>query len=226
MSVEQRTKSTFIAPLEDVEVRTGEVNGDGQMTITGYAAVFNLLSDDLGGFREKLAYGAFTDVLSADPDVNMNWDHDTRYTLGRTRSRTLELTQMERGLRIFNRTAPTSYAADLGVLMQRGDIDQMSFKFIPGEEVWTYPENEDDDIIVEVRSVAALYDVCVCAQGAYPQTESTMAMNRKRLEHAIEAGRLPDRAADEAADRAKAARARDIAAASASQRLVLAKAHR
>jgi HK97 family phage prohead protease len=225
MSIEQRTKSTLVAPLEDIEVRTGEQTGDGQMTISGYAAVFNLLSEDLGGFREKLAFGAFTSVLSADPDVNMNWDHNTLYTLGRTRNRTLELTQLERGLRIFNRTAPTSYAADLGVLMERGDIDQMSFKFIPGEEVWTYPENDDDDIIVEVKTIDALYDVCVCAQGAYPQTESTAAMNRQRLEHAIETGRLPDRAADEAADRAKAARAREIAVASAGQRLSLARAN-
>lgn len=223
MSTKQRTKSTLIAPLEDIQVRNGEQTGDGQMTISGYAAVFNLLSDDLGGFRERIAPGAFTDVLSADPDVHMVWDHSTLYTLGRTRSRTLELTQVDRGLRIFNRTAPTSYASDLAVLMDRGDIDQMSFSFLPGEEIWTYPENDEDDIIVEVVTVEALFDVCVCAQGAYPQTESVVAHNRQRLEQAISSGRLPERAADEAERRAREA-TRERAAASQQRRLALAKA--
>jgi len=220
MEPEQRTTSVITARLEDVEVRSGEQTGDGQMTITGYAAVFNLLSDDLGGFRERIAFGAFTEVLSADPDVHMVWDHNTLYTLGRTRNKTLELTQVERGLRVFNRVAPTSYAQDLAVLMDRGDIDQMSFKFWPGEEVWTYPENEDDDIIVEVKTVEALYDVCVCAQGAYPQTESTLARNRKRLEDAIEGGRILG--GDQSAEEAEQVRARQRA--DRERRLALARA--
>lgn len=189
--MEKRTTniSARTATLEDVEVRSGEQTGDGQMTISGYAAVFNLLSDDLGGFREKIVPGAFTEVLSADPDVNMNWDHNTLYTLGRTRNKTLELTELERGLRFFNRTAGTSYAQDLGILMERGDVDQASFKFTIGEEEWH--EDAEGMITSTILVVDGLYDVCVCAQGAYPQTESTLEHTRtKRLEEAIEGGRV------------------------------------
>lgn len=186
--MEQRTTqtSTLTATLEDVQVRSGEQTGDGQMTISGFAAVFNVLSHDLGGFRERISHGAFTDVLATDPDVHMDWDHDTRYILGRTRNNTLELSEQERGLRFFNRVAPTSYAQDLAVLMDRGDVDQASFKFTIGDEEWS--EADDGAITANVRVVDGLYDVCVCAQGAYPQTATTLA--RTRLEEAIEGGRV------------------------------------
>jgi uncharacterized protein len=210
--------SVLTATLEDVQVRSGEQTGDGQMTISGIAAVFNLLSDDLGGFREKIAPGAFTEILSTDPDVHMDWDHNTLYTLGRTRSKTLELTEIERGLKVFNRTAPTSYAKDLKVLMERGDIDQMSFKFTIGEEEWH--EDAEGMITSNILMVDGLYDVCVCAQGAYPQTNATLEHTRtKRLEQAIEGGRVIGRSngpdPEEARERSVAAQRRRLALARA-----------
>jgi HK97 family phage prohead protease len=192
--MEPRDKQVQVrtASFEDVQVRTGEETGDGSMVITGYAAVFNVLSEDLGGFKERINPAAFDALLRTNPDVVINWDHDTRYLLGRTKSGTLELNAVpDRGLRVFNRVAPVSYAEDLRVLMERGDLDQMSFKFIPGEEIWTYPENEDEEIIVEVMTVEALFDVCVCAQGAYPQTQSAVEEHsRSRLQAAIDGGKI------------------------------------
>jgi HK97 family phage prohead protease len=190
--MKERTVSVRTAQLDGIEVRKGPQTGDGSMTIKGHAAVFNLYSLDLGGFREIIAPGAFTEVLSANPDVHLDWDHDTRYVLGRTQNKTLELREDEMGLSVFCRVAPVSYADDLAILMERGDINQMSFKFIPGEENWKYPEDPDDPITVEVVTVTELFDVCVCAQGAYPQTDATLA--RKRLENALEGGRVHGRA--------------------------------
>ena len=47
-----------------VEVRILE---EGEIPkIEGYAAVFNQLSDDLGGFREKIKRGFFKDVIESD----------------------------------------------------------------------------------------------------------------------------------------------------------------
>jgi HK97 family phage prohead protease len=206
------------AAFQDVQVRSGEQTGDGSMVIEGYAAVFNVLSEDLGGYRERINPAAFNGVLATNPDVVINWDHDTRYLLGRTTNKTLELNPVpDRGLRVFNRVAPVSYADDLKVLMERGDLDQMSFKFIPGEEVWTYPENEDEDIVVEVMTVEALYDVCVCAQGAYPQTASWVEEHsRSRLQAAIDGGKILG-GRDEEADRERDAAARE-------RRLTLARA--
>jgi len=49
--------------------------------------------------------------------------------LGRTKSGTLELSEDATGLAMFARVGPTTYAKDLAISMERGDIDQMSFKF-------------------------------------------------------------------------------------------------
>ena len=49
------------------EVRSVK-NGD-KRTITGYAARYNVLSGDLGGFRERIASGAFKRILATKPDV-------------------------------------------------------------------------------------------------------------------------------------------------------------
>src|SRR5262245_9503928 len=99
------------------------------MTVRGHAAVYDRTSLDLGGFRERIAKGAFTRVLNGNPDVHALWDHDTKLVLARTKNKTLELREDPVGLHFWARVADTSYAKDLRVLMERGDIDQASFGF-------------------------------------------------------------------------------------------------
>lgn len=177
--------------LDNVEIRDSGA-GDGQLTMRGHAAVFNRPSHDLGGFREIIAPGAFSDVLDRTPDVHLVWDHDTSLTLARTKNKTLELREDPYGLHVWARLAPTSYAKDLEVLMRRGDVDQMSFKFMIDSEEWH--EADDGAITATVTRVKELFDVTVCAQGAYPQTDASLA--RCRLTDAIEQGRVSGRAQD------------------------------
>ena len=77
--------------------------------------------------------------------------------------------------------APTSYARDLSAVMQRGDLDQMSFGFIVAEDTWD--RSGPDLPIRELREVA-LYDVSAVTMPAYPQTSAAVrsmaARNRLR----------------------------------------------
>jgi uncharacterized protein len=165
------------APLDLDEVRDSRA-GEGQWDFVGHAAVFNqwttlLRFHDGTVLRERIAPAFFDDVLSRDPDVHFVWDHDTRWTLARTRSKTLELGTNARGLRTWARVAPTTYAADLRVLMERGDIDQMSFMFTVAADTWEV--DEEENISRTLVACDELYDVTVCARGAYPQTDAQIA---------------------------------------------------
>jgi HK97 family phage prohead protease len=118
----------------------------------------------------------------------MNWDHDMRYVMGRTHNNSLELREDPMGLHTWCRLAPVSYVDDLAVLMEGGYIDQMSFACDIGADTWT---ESGEEITRTIEEVSALYDVTVCAQGAFPQTDSRLAAD---LASAIEAGRVQGRA--------------------------------
>lgn len=175
--------------LRDVEIRK---SGNGKdWTMTGLAAVYEQLSEPLvtpfGRFREKLARGAFTDVLAEKPDVRLLFNHDENYVLARTRSGTLELEETDAGLRIWGRVAPTGWALDLRESMQRGDVDQMSFAFTVEEDEWE--DKEDGAVIRTIVKVRELFDVSVVTFAAYPQTSAAA----RSLERALAAGLVSGR---------------------------------
>jgi uncharacterized protein len=187
-------------PIDTVEWRKSGA-GDGQMTVRGHAAVFRRRSLDLGGFREVIEPGFFRKVLDENPDLWALWDHDTKYVLGRTKNKTLELREDPLGLHFWARVAPTSYAEDLRILMERGDVDQASFLFSvrEGGDDWKVVE-ENGEQVVERRLLpdgcGALYDVTICAAGAYPQTDSQVVRSlRSRLAAEISEGHLPEEVA-------------------------------
>ena len=201
MSVVTERRTAFVADVENLEVRDSGV-GDGSYTIRGHAAVFNKLSLDLGGFKEKLDPGAFGPALNRNPDVLAVWDHDTRYTLAATKNKTLELREDPYGLHNWIQVAPTSYAADLRVLMERGDITQASFMFSIKRERYEWAGGEDDPIIFTIEEVGELYDVTVTGRGAYPQTDQTIVHSRSmRLVNALREGRVPGLTLDDARER-------------------------
>lgn len=193
--------SRIAVPLDGVKLRESGV-GDGSFTIGGHSAVFNRLSMDLGGFQEKIDPGAFTSALARNPDVLAVWDHDTRYVLARTMNKTLTLSEDEFGLRTWMRVAPTSYSADLRVLMERGDIDQASFMFTIAKERLEWAGGDDDPLIFTIEEIGELYDVTVTGRGAYPQTDMTVSHARShRVTTALQEGRAGGLTLDDARER-------------------------
>lgn len=78
--------------VQDLELR---MDGD-KPTVVGYGAVFNSMSNDLGGFREYISPKAFEGRL--DDDVRFLFNHDPNYVLARTTNGTLRLSVDEKGL--------------------------------------------------------------------------------------------------------------------------------
>ncbi|SDX45265.1 phage prohead protease, HK97 family [Marininema mesophilum] len=145
-----------------LEFRT---EGDESPKIRGYAAVFGKLSENLGGFREKIAPGAFDKTLKS-ADVRALWNHNPDYVLGRNKSGTLTMQEDERGLAIEIDPPDTSWARDLITSMKRGDINQMSFGFRTVSDNWEVRGKENVRTLEEVD----LFDVSPVTYPAYPQT--------------------------------------------------------
>lgn len=146
-----------------IEVRKTD---DGK-TIIGHAAVYDSLSENLGGFRERIKPGAFDSVLN--DDVRALFNHDSNLVLGRTKSGTLRLSVDEKGLRYDITPPDTTAANDLMILLERGDVDQSSFGFIVEDDSWD--EDEDGRMIRTINKFKRLFDVSPVTYPAYPETD-------------------------------------------------------
>ncbi len=109
--------------LDNTECRAQGDDG----VISGYAAVFDSLSHDLGGFRERIAPGAFTETLAEGRDVAARLQHEGGLTtLGRLSNSTLSLKQDGRGLHYrVKLNLNTSIGSDVFESVKRGDINQV-----------------------------------------------------------------------------------------------------
>lgn len=131
--------------------------------LVGYASVFNLKSQDLGGFYEIIAPGAFNDVL--ENDVRALFNHNENFVLGRTKSGTLRLSTDETGLRYEIDLADSNMANDIARSVERGDIDGSSFAFRIESDLWE--EDSEGNIIRIITKIASLRDVGPVTYPAY-----------------------------------------------------------
>lgn len=168
------------APLTTIETRAADT-GDGWQA-TGLAAVFDDLSENLGGFRERIKRGAFRKVLRTDPDVRFLFNHDPNLPLARTHAGNLTLRETHGGLEYVADVAPTSFANDLRVLMDSGIVNQSSFAFrvAPGGDEW-FEDEETGGLIREIRDFTALYDVSAVVYPAYPTATSGVKRSAELL---------------------------------------------
>ena len=132
--------STRHFAMSNVQVR----QEGSQATISGYAAVFNSLSVDMGGWREQILPGAFGAGLGGD--IRALWQHDSARVLGRTRNNTLRLAEDAKGLAFELDPPDTQDGRDAVELLRRGDVDQMSFGFVvpAGGDSWESREGGPD----------------------------------------------------------------------------------
>ena len=173
MNIERRDISFEDAPEAELVV---EERAGGKTVITGYAAVYDRLSLDLGGFREKILPGAFDKVLARQrgkQDVVAVFNHDNNIVLGRTSSGTLELSSDAKGLRY--EVTPPATRADIVELIARRDVRGSSFAFTVGTggDAWS---SDDKGSIRSVREVSGLFDVGPVVNPAYPDSSVQAAL--------------------------------------------------
>lgn len=175
----QRRSFPWTAELRD--------SADGGYGITGHGAVFNSLSENLGGFREQIMPGAFSGVLAKQPDVRALFNHDPNLILAGTRNGSLGLSEDATGLAyraaVSPQLAATYYGQALRAQMGDGLVNQSSFAFrvAQGGDDW----DEDDDtgaLIRTIREFSGLYDVSPVTYPAYPAADSGLASSAPNVE--------------------------------------------
>jgi HK97 family phage prohead protease len=173
---------------KEPEIRTNSVDfevraeGDG-MSFTGYASVFNSPSEDLGGFIEYVAPGAFKRSLQSRNEVKLLWNHDSGEPLASLRGGTMQLVEDNRGLKVTAKLPNTTRGRDIAELLRTKVIDSMSFGFNVIKDSWS--SNGQTRTLESVR----LFEVSIVSFPAYEattaQVRSAQTINPDQLADAL-----------------------------------------
>jgi HK97 family phage prohead protease len=149
----------------ELEVRQDSADG---MTFTGYASVFNSASEDLGGFIEYVAPGAFKRSLQSRNEIKLLWNHDTGEPLASLRGGTMQLVEDRTGLKVTATLPNTTRGRDVAELLRTKVIDSMSFGFNVIRDSWS-----GDGKTRTLESVR-LSEVSIVSFPAYSSTTATV----------------------------------------------------
>ena len=157
----------------DAECRM-ESAGNG-MTFRGYASIFDApypIHDAYGEYQETVSRGAFDTSIAQGADVVFLVNHDGA-PLARTKSGTLSIRTDQKGLLTEARLDPANpRAQDLKSMVERGDMDEMSFTFRDMRPSWNDTWTERN-----FREVSLHHgDVSTVNFGANGATKGTLAM--------------------------------------------------
>lgn len=175
--------------LTGLKLRESAEGEEQSRLVEGHAVVFGVRSVNLTPWSpwrevyEVMEPGCITPELIKRSDVVLTAFHDNQKILGRSTNGkgTLTLSLDEKGLMQRCDWPKVTYADDLLVSLQRGDISGMSFAFEADEEdsengvSYEHREDEDHDgmqvWVRHVKRVTGLYDVTVAGHPAYEQTD-------------------------------------------------------
>ena len=173
--------------MRDIELRnmTGRVefrasdNGPGKLA--GYAAVFNKLSQNLGGFVERVDPAAFNKSLADGVPVVARFNHEDNYLLGTTAAETLRLSVDGTGLFYEVDLPDTQAGRDVAALAKRGDLSKSSFAFrvAPDGDEWGWTEN---DYPLRTLRAVQLMDVAPVVSPAYLDTSTGLRSLAEKLD--------------------------------------------
>lgn len=162
-----------------VEVRAGT---EKRLTIGGYAAKFERMSQNLGGFVEVVDRGFFNKSRGDGwPGVLARHNHDDNMLLGTTGAGTLRLMLDEIGLDYTVDLPQTRM--DVWELVDRQDVRQSSFAFITFEDDWT---TSDQGFPLRRLVSGRLIDVASVNTPAYEDTSTGLRSLAEKFDAPLE----------------------------------------
>lgn len=163
--------------MTNVEIRAVgnvSVTMDGDRPrIDARAIVFDSWSEDLGGFRERMAQGS----VNLSNDMVGLFDHDTSMVVGRVSAGTMEVRSDSNGVSFTAYPPDTTWAKDLLVSMKRGDIRGCSFRMMVNEDAWYV---EQGQVCRDVLS-AEISELTITSMPAYPATTAEARSHAQEL---------------------------------------------
>lgn len=142
------------------------------MKIRGYAAVFNSDSENLGGFIERIAPGAFADTLREN-DIVLLSNHNTGKPLARASTGSLKLSEDNTGLRFSADLPDTPGGQEMMGLVGGRVVLQMSFSFSVAraqDEEWREGPN---GLLIRTLKRVSLGEISPVTFPAYTATSVT-----------------------------------------------------
>lgn len=158
-------------------VRAAKVDLQDGRTLKGYAIVFNSLSQDLGGWFERIAPQAVDRTLRSGANVDALIDHrqESMYVIGSTDSGLLKQSKDRHGLGVEIRPPNTTNARDLMTQVSAGLVKGMSFRFRvydpTGDGAGRVWEEDEQGRLVRTVTDMVYDEVSVVVNPAYLDTE-------------------------------------------------------
>lgn len=144
-------------------------DGDRPSALVGYGAVFNRLSQNLGGFVEEVDAAAFDTTLTTGRDILGAVNHDLNWLIGTTESGTLTVETDDIGLRYemaLDLADPD--AVRLAAKVKAGKMRGSSFSFATREDDWS---TTDQGFPLRRLLAVELYELGPVASPAYLSTK-------------------------------------------------------
>lgn len=159
--------------VEPKEIRYSEIeyrDENSELVLEGYPIVWDtetLIGDTEHGYYESIAKGSLS--AAALKDVPLKYNHmDRAYILARTRNKSLELTQDDKGLHMIARLQSDVQAhRDIYSMVKSGLIDKMSFSFNTIDQKIDFERKLPSRKVIKIGK---LFDVSVVDTPAYDQS--------------------------------------------------------
>lgn len=175
-----------VSKPQAIELRAAQ---DGTAILAGYAIVYNSLSQNLGGFVERILPGAADKSLADHVRVLARYNHDDNWLLGATDSGTLRLASDSTGLQYEVDLPNTTAGNDVRELAARGDLRNSSFAFY-------VPENGDEWGVTDqgfpLRTIRALQLVDVAPVNSPAYLDSTAGLRSLSVRTGLDVSALSD----------------------------------